>query len=353
MGMNKNIMDKYSFTLKEYEDFVFEYTGLFGKFCRAESKWETNEINGSVSYNFWVDYYADYYINIPYPCNEKYENPWGLGQEIALDDPNRPIYLTKFEYEQILSILTTEFMLVLDEGNRESFGNSLGVRYVKETFFTYYTSKISRTGSSRSCSQRPVIPNSSMERWSEQKLLTTYRVWVEQITSALCDADSFSDFDHYKEELQKMYGFSAQYFKLLDKAIGFCERYYVIMYFTPKILKYLLEDIKNILEKNPDISEVDSKNEVLNFILDVVVKVAPAHIVEKFKGNWDSYRSSIPANTIRDIFHCGVKIYSEESIFNRKEWIKNFHTEVCSANSSNRGEDVTVSYILKDFKSIN
>lgn len=351
---NKNIMDKYSFNLKENENFVFEYIALFSMFFQYKSQWEIededcekNEINSSNLYREWLktylDYYKQSYIKDSYIFdNTEYEIP------IDLYNPGAPIYLTKFEYEQILSILSTEYALALINKNRPSFGDSLGVRYIKETFFTYFTTDIKYTTSGYTSSQRPSVSNPNLKKWPELKLLTTYELLVSGLFSALCeDAESSTEFKVFKENLKEYYKcFGQQDIKLLDMAVSNLGDG---VYVTPRIAKSLLEDLKDILEKDPDIHETDSKVEAINFILDVIIRLSPRYWEKDYKEDLDEFKQHIRIHPIVRILNYGIEIYSEDSVFGRKEWIKEFFTEI----RPDRNKWVPISKYFKDFKSIN
>src|SRR5690606_18901478 len=93
------------------------------------------------------------------------------------DDINRPIYISELECEQIVSILTVEYHKSLFD-SRHSFINSLGVKFVKETYLTYYKRFACHTPSGFGYLPYSDFP---VEKWSDKKLFATYSCWFSWI----------------------------------------------------------------------------------------------------------------------------------------------------------------------------
>src|SRR5690606_3063063 len=93
----------------------------------------------------------------------------------------RPIYISELECEQIVSILTIEYHTYFFD-SCHSFISSLGVKFVKETYFTYY----SRFGC-RTPSGFGYLPYSNfpVEKWADEKLFSTYSWWFSWIESSI------------------------------------------------------------------------------------------------------------------------------------------------------------------------
>src|SRR5690606_30574014 len=181
--------------------------------------------------------------------------------------------------------------------------------------FTYYRDFVHHTPSGFGHLFYPEFP---VKKWPDEKLFETYTWWFRWIRDPFHPyAHRYSDLFFESFEQEETSGpFTRYNLHCFELAVFFSMESQIRVYPTPKIISFLFQDLKIILEKNVDPDELESRSEVREFIVNVFTKLYNQGNDLGADDKW--VRNRLFDSYLLEIFEAARDSYPPGSIFHTK-----------------------------------